>query len=149
VGEQEGNADLYSNVSILDLTLVSRPKQNHQSHHNLPRLLGRRQRHLAGRKNLHRLQETSLHLHRDQHPLSTFRRRQERHCRGSGQTWYRTMHNPCHQHPQAMTLDSSSRRFLQPDLVLKRQRDLFAVDMLMSSNNQHHLHHHRRLLHFR
>lgn len=149
MGEQEGNANLYSDVCILDLTLVSRPKQKHQSHHNFPRLLGRRPRHLAGRKNLPHPQETSLRLRHDQHPLSIFRRRHERHCRGLGQTWYRIMHNPCRQHPQAMKLDSFSRRYLQPDLVLKRQRDPFAVDTLMSSNNQHHLHHHRRLLHFR
>jgi hypothetical protein len=145
MGEQEGNASLYSDVCVSDLALISRSEQTHRNLRHLPRRLsGHRPRHLERWTGLHPPQETSLPLHRDQHLLSTFRRHRARRCRGSGRTWYRTIRNLCHQHLRAMTLDSSSHRFLQADLALKRQRNLFAVDTLMSSNNQL-----RRLLHFR
>ena len=149
MGEQKGNVHQRSNVSIYRLTLVSRSEGTHQHRHRLPHPQGRRPHHQAGSTNLHRPQEISP-LRHDQRPLSTFHPRHVRHCRGLGRTWSRTTHNLCHRHPRIMSLHSSSRRFLQADLALKRQRKMFVVDTLTSSNNKprHHLHHHRRLLYF-
>lgn len=146
MGEQEGNNNQHSSVCIPDLTLILRLEQKHRNLHRFPRLSGRRPRHLASWTGLRHPQETSL-PHRGQHLLSTFHRRHARHCQGSGRTWYLTIHNPYHQHLRTITLDSSSRRFHQVDLALKRQRKTFVVDMLTFSSNQprHRLHRHRRL----
>ena len=151
MGEQEGIANRHPSVCISDPTLIHRPEGTHRNLHRIPRPPGHRPHHLANWTSLHRPQETSLPLHRDQHLLSTFHRPHARHCRGSGRTWCLTIRIPCHQRPRTMTPDSSSRQFLQVDLALKRQRKTFAVDMLTSSSNKprRHLHHPRRLLYFR
>lgn len=151
MGEQEGIIDRHPSICASDPTLIPRPEVKHRNLRRLPHPPGHRPHHLGSLKSPRRLQGTSLPLHRDQHLLSTFRRPHARHYRGSGRTWCPVIRNPCHQHPWAMTLGSSSRRFLQVALALKLQRKTFAVDTLTFSNSQprRHLHHHRRLLRFR
>jgi len=151
MGEQEGIIDRHPNICAPDPTLIPRLEVIHRNFRRLPHPPGHRPRHPGSLKSLRRPQGTSLPLHPDQHLLSTFRRPHARHCRGSGRTWCPVTRNPYHQHPRAMTLGSSSRRFLQVALALKLQRKTFAVDTSTFSSSQprRHLHHHRRLLRFR
>jgi hypothetical protein len=149
--EQEGIANRHPSVCISDPTLIPRVERTHRNLHSIPHPSGHRPRHLESWTSLRRPQETSLPLHRGQHLLSTFHRPHARHCRGSGRTWCLVIRNPCQRHPRAVTLGSSSHRFLRVDLAPKHRRKTFAVDTLTSSSNQlrRHLHHHHRLLHFR
>ena len=149
-GSTRRYGDRHSDSCISCLTLTSRPEQTHKSLQHLPRPPGRRPLHQEGWTNPRRPQETFLPLHHDQLLPSTFHHRPVKHHRGSSRTWRRTRYNPYHQHPRAMRQDSSSHRFLQPDLALKRRRKTFAVDTSTSSNNQirHHPHRRRSVLHF-
>jgi len=151
MGEQEGIDNRHPSICISDPNLIPRAEGTHRNLRRHPHLPGHRPRHLGSWTSLRRPQETSLLLHRDRHPLSTFRHPHARHYRGSGRTWCLAIRTLCHQHPRAMTLDSSSRRFLQVALDLRRRRKTFAVDTLTSFSSQprRHLHHRRRLLRFR